>query len=154
MDPRPSCESMVHQSVDHPRSLQCDVWCPSMRQGEAVDRHTVLLVRAAFNEVSEVYYNVAVLLEHIQRFSLHFRVRIGAHRTLIDSVPAGFYSDFSMTELMRDVRLCGAFEPKDKIFALHGVFRRVGGCPASSGLQALAQRDLLYHNASIPEDHL
>ncbi len=84
------------------------------------------LCRTAFNRVSGIYYNVTVILEHIQRFYLHFRFRIGAHRTLINSVPTGFYPDFSMTELMRDVRLYGVFEPEDKIFALHGVFRRVG----------------------------
>ena len=82
--------------------------------------------RRAFNGVSEVYFNIAVLLEHIQRFALHFTVRIGVHRTMIDFVPPGFYQDFSVTELLRDVRLCGAFEPKDKIFALQGVFRRLG----------------------------
>jgi hypothetical protein len=82
--------------------------------------------REAFSGVPEVYYNIAVLLEHFQRFSLHFRVRIGAHGTLLDPVPADLSQHFSITETLRDVRLCGAFEPKDKIFALHGVFRRVG----------------------------
>ncbi|KAI3316668.1 HET-domain-containing protein [Xylariaceae sp. AK1471] len=82
--------------------------------------------RQALNGVSEVYYNIAALLENIERFTLHFRVRIGVHRTLLDFVPAGFYQDFSVTELMRDVRLCGAFEPKDKIFALHGLLQRGG----------------------------
>jgi hypothetical protein len=80
----------------------------------------------AFGGVLEVYYNVAVLLEHLQRFSLHFRVRIGVHRTMVDFVPTGFYQDFSVTELMHDVRLCGAFNPKDKVFGLQGVLRRIG----------------------------
>lgn len=45
---------------------------------------------------------------------------------MIDFVPPGFYQDFSITELMRDVRQCGAVNPKDKIFGLQGVLRRIG----------------------------
>lgn len=109
--------------------------------------------RQAFNEVSEVYYNIAALLEHIQRFSLHFRVRIGVHRTIIDRVPWGFYQDFNAAEPMRDVGFCGAFEPKKKDLCFAQGLSMSRSYFTSGGLQALAQRSLLYYNTAISEVH-
>jgi hypothetical protein len=84
--------------------------------------------RIALAGVLESYANIPVVLEQLPRNTLHFRIRIGLRGRLsfADFVPDGFDGQFNVTEMMCDVQKCGAFEPKDKIFALHTVLRRAG----------------------------
>ncbi|KAL1599495.1 hypothetical protein SLS60_007298 [Paraconiothyrium brasiliense] len=93
------------------------------------------------------YHNIPVLLEHKERFSLHFRARITLKRNFTNFIPSGYDNDFSITETLRDVRKCGAFEPKDRIFAIHAMCRRVGlELPPADYTRT---RNEIYHTATV-----
>jgi len=64
--------------------------------------------------------------EQVRRTPLHHRIRLALNPSIFLEAGVGLGKKLDLAELMRDIRMCNAFLPKDKIFALHAVLLRQG----------------------------
>ena len=64
--------------------------------------------------------------EQVRRTPLHHRIRLALSPSIFPEAGVGLGNKLDLAELMRDIRMCNAFLPKDKIYALHAVLLRQG----------------------------
>ncbi|KAN0098137.1 hypothetical protein V8E51_013800 [Hyaloscypha variabilis] len=70
--------------------------------------------------------NIAIMSEQVRRTPLHHRIRLALSPSIFPEAGVGLGNQLDLAEVMRDIRMCNAFLPKDKIYALHAVLLRQG----------------------------
>lgn len=113
----------------------------------------ILTARGAF------ITNVAIMSEQKRRTPLHHRIRLALSPSIFPEAGVGLGKKLDLAELMCDIRMCNAFLPKDKIFALHAVLLRQGielpppeynGSVSAGEVYHIATLTMLKHLAPSP----
>jgi hypothetical protein len=93
--------------------------------------------------------NPAIMSEQLRRIPLHHRIRVALNPSIFPEAGIGRGNKLDLAELMRDIRMCNAFLPKDKIFALHAVLLRQGVDLPPPEYNDLVSAGEVYHTATL-----